>query len=102
MLLTIIEATADIKTSCDRCGKWMVEKRVLENISVQARVMDTPSLSEDILTIDPKDLTVDIEHFLIDQFVLHQPLKILCTSCEENTLGDDGEYEESYTRVVRY
>jgi|GEM_PF-6377457 len=48
--------------------------------------MKTPSLTEDILTIDQKDLTVDLEDFFIDQFLLHQSLKTLCINCEQNPL----------------
>jgi uncharacterized metal-binding protein YceD (DUF177 family) len=102
MLLTTDEITADILTTCDRCWKEFIEKRILDDISIQAKVLTSPLLSEDILVIDPKDLTVDVEDFLVDQFLLHQPLKNLCISCEQTWVNEDDEDEEIETKLIRH
>ncbi len=102
MLITTEEITADIITSCDRCGKEFIEKRILDDISIQAKILSSPLLTEDILVIDPKDLTVDIEDFLVDQFLLHQPLKNLCINCEQISLDESDEDEEIETKIMRH
>ena len=102
ILITTEEITADILSTCDRCWKEFIEIRILDDISIQAKVLSSPLLTEDILVIDPKDLTVDLEDFLADQFLLHQPLKNLCISCEKTSLDESDEYEEIETKLIRH
>lgn len=102
ILITIDEIFIHIDTNCDRCWKDFVEKRTLTNISIQAKILEQPLLTEDLLVIDPKDLTVDIEDFLRDQFLLHQELKTLCTNCEQIPLEDFNEDEDIVTGVIRH
>lgn len=102
ILITIDEIYIHVNTTCDRCWKDFVEKRTLSNISIQAKVLEEPLLSEDILVIDPKDLTVDIEDFLRDQFLLHQQLKTLCTTCEQIPVEEFDDNEDIVTWIVRH
>lgn len=102
IFITLIDFFASISTSCDRCGSSFIEQRVLDTISIQAKILDKPLINEDILVIDPKDLTVDIEDFCLDQFFLQQPLKNLCKDCEQISLADEDEKEEVQTPIKRH
>ncbi|MBP6256394.1 hypothetical protein KA405_01380 [Patescibacteria group bacterium] len=46
---------------------------------------------EDAIIIDEKNLTMDVEDFIVDQFNLHDPIKKLCTKCQK--LSDDKDDE---------
>lgn len=102
ILITLDEIFVYINTLCDRCWKDFVEKRTLTNISIQAKILEQPLLTEDLLVIDPKDLTVDIEDFLRDQLLLHQELKTLCTNCEQMPVEDFNEDEDIVTWIIRH
>lgn len=102
ILITIDQIYMYVNTTCDRCWIDFVEKRTLNNVSIQAKVLEEPLLTEDILVIDPKDLTVDIEDFLKDQFLLHQQLKTLCTTCEQIPIEEFDDDQDTVTWVVRH
>jgi uncharacterized metal-binding protein YceD (DUF177 family) len=94
ILITIENLIAPLATMCDRCGKDFIEQRILEDISIQAKILSKTPLTEDILSIEPKALTVDIEDFIRDQFFLHQPLKNLCNICEQFSTDEDEEIKD--------
>lgn len=102
ILLTLKNLSAEFFGCCDRCWKDFIEKRVIKNISIQAKVMEKPSITEDLLQINPKDLTVDGEDFLIDQFLLHEPIKKLCEQCKKKPLLNNEEDEESESDTERF
>jgi len=91
------DISASFHTICDRCGIDFIEERILDNISIQAKILSTPLLTEDILVIDPNNLTITLEDYLRDQFLLHQPLKNLCRTCEQFPMEDEDEEQDIQT-----
>lgn len=90
VLVTIEEWTAYFHTPCDRCWKIFEEKREIIECVWKATVWTLVEF-EDAIIIDEKNLTMDVEDFIVDQFNLHDPIKKLCTKCQK--LSDDKDEE---------
>ena len=85
ILITLETIELTINTVCDRCGCDFMYEQYIEDCAIQAKIQDanTSNKSEDLLSIDPKDLCVDVEDFIIDQIHLVSPIKILCSFCQK-------------------
>ena len=104
ILLTLDECVWYFESSCDRCWKLFEEERVLEWIIWKGKVGWSQE-QEDCISIDAKNLTIDCEDFIVDQFNLNEPLKKLCKSCLQNSEQENNEEwydnEEVYTTIKR-
>lgn len=90
LLVTIEEWIAYFHTPCDRCWKIFEEKREIIECVWKASVWNSIEF-EDNIPIDEKNLTLDLEDFIVDQFNLHESLKKLCTKCQKITDDENDE-----------
>ncbi len=90
LLVTIEEWNAYFHTPCDRCWKIFEEHREIIECVWKATVWTLVEF-EDAIIIDEKNLTMDVEDFIVDQFNLHDPIKKLCTKCQKLSDEEDNE-----------
>lgn len=100
LLVTLEEWIAYFHTPCDRCWKIFEEQRVIRDCVWKATVWTLIEFEDSIL-IDEKNLTLDLENFIVDQFNLHEPIKKLCTKCQKILQDDDNEIESISWTIKR-
>lgn len=99
LLGTLHDITCSVEDVCDSCGKSFVREIAIPEYT--ARFVEEDSIpkeeqesSEDvILTINPKNETIDIAEMILQAIILNDPFVKRCDMCEKK-IEKEGDDEE--------
>lgn len=84
--MTLIKANTSTINTCDRCGKEFNEQLEVSNLEIKCFLEEdrphTYAVDDDILLINKKDETIDVENVIVEALVLQKSVKSLCSECQ--------------------
>lgn len=87
--VSLDDAKTSLLIKCDRCWKDINKVITFTEVSIIAKVGEKDS--QELAYIDSKDMILDLEKVIIDQFFLSLSIKNLCKDCEKQSLSDELE-----------
>lgn len=89
ILLTISRLSYATKRLCDVCSKPFDEKKSPEDFLIKCYAdYDEWLLKEDEITFDSKHGVIDLEPLFVQEILLDQSIKCVCTDCSKIVVGN--------------
>lgn len=105
LLLTLIKANTSTINTCDRCGKEFNEQLEVSNLEIKCFLEEdrphTYAVDDDILLINKKDETIDVENVIVEALVLQKSVKSLCSECQLMSTSYDEDEADVWWQVSR-
>lgn len=103
LLLVISNPQASVSYACDKCLKEFTHILSFPKKEVTCLFEEWSwEKEDDILYIHQKEKVIDIEHYLVESFLLEEEVIHLCENCEKNSISKIDEDEDNLWQCIHF